>query len=51
MEGLYDKFYTARGAEIAGLRQQAAVSFYEHLLREVSEPYEKGGEMLRAYVE
>ena len=47
LEGLYDKFYTRRGAEIAGLRRQAAAAFYESLLREVSEPYEKGRAMLR----
>ncbi|MCI9191358.1 MAG: HD domain-containing protein [Lachnospiraceae bacterium] len=51
LEGLYDRFHTVRGAEIAGQRRQAAAAFYESLLREVSEPCGKGREMLRAYVE
>lgn len=51
LEGLYDKFYTARGAEIAAGRRQAAVAFYDSLLREVREPYETGSALLRTYVE
>lgn len=51
LEGLYDKFYTARGAEIAGARRQAAAAFYASLLEEVSEAQQKGTEMLRACVE
>lgn len=51
LEGLYDKFYTARGTEIAGERRQAAAAFYASLLREVSEAQQKGTEMLRACVE
>ena len=51
LEGLYDKFYTARGAEIAAGRRQAAAAFYDNLLREVREPYEKGSVLLQTYVE
>ena len=51
LEGLYDKFYTARGAEIAAGRRQAAVAFYSSMLQEVSETQQKGAAMLRAYVE
>lgn len=50
LEGLYDKFYTGRGAEIAGQRRQAADAFYRSMLQEVREPYAKGTAMLRAYV-
>ncbi len=51
LEGLYDKFYTARGTEIAGERRQAAAAFYASLLGEVSEAQQKGTAMLRACVE
>lgn len=42
LEGLYDKFFTARGREIALERQQSAVSFYESMLAEVQDSYEVG---------
>lgn len=42
LEGLYDKFYTARGAELAARRQKAAADFYESLLAEASEAYKRG---------
>lgn len=51
LEGLYDKFYTARGAEIAAARRQAAEAFYSSMLQEVSETQQKGAAMLRAYVD
>ncbi len=51
LEGLYDKFYTARGAEIAAVRRQAAEAFYSSMLQEVSETQQKGAAMLRAYVD
>ena len=47
LEGLYDKFYTKRGAEIAGQRRQAAVDFYNGMLREVSGTCGRGNELLR----
>lgn len=46
LEGLYDRFLTARGAELARRRQAAAVSIYENLLAEAREPYETGGAIL-----
>lgn len=39
LEGLYNRFYTKRGAEIAIGRREAARRFYEDLLREVREPH------------
>ncbi len=35
LEGMYDRFLTRRGAELAKERQRAAVDFYEALLGEV----------------
>ncbi len=37
LEKLYSKFYTERGKEIALQRQPAAVSFYESMLKEISQ--------------
>ncbi len=51
LENIYTKFYTARGAEIAKSRQEAAAVFYENMLREVREPYEKGKKYLERVVE
>ena len=51
LEKLYDKFYTARGAELARSRQQIAASFYESLYREVNTGYTEGKEMLRKCTE
>lgn len=42
LENLYTNFYTARGAEIAKGRQQAAVEFYNNLYREISVSYQNG---------
>lgn len=36
LEGIYSRFYTKRGRELALARQSAAAAFYESLLREVS---------------
>lgn len=47
LEKLYDRFYTAKGREMAEKRRLAAVSFYENLFREVSDGYEKGSERLK----
>lgn len=44
---LYGKFFTERGAALAGERQAAAVSFYESLLSEVQIPYREGNNLLR----
>ena len=47
LEKLYDKFYTARGAELAQVRQKIAAAFYESLYREVNTLYAPGRQMLR----
>jgi len=47
LEGVYHKFFTARGLEIALERQQSAVSFYENMLAEVQDSYETGRMLLK----
>lgn len=47
LEKLYDKFYTARGAQLARERREIAAAFYESLYREVSAGYTSGKQMLR----
>lgn len=42
LEGLYSKFYTERGKEIALQRQHTTVSFYENMLQEVASSYHSG---------
>ena len=42
LEKMYTKFYTRRGAEIAGQRQQAAISFYNSMLSEIKQSYSAG---------
>ena len=39
LEGIYSRFYTKRGKELALSRQKAAVDFYKNLLHEVSGVY------------
>ena len=51
LEGIYSNFYTARGAEMAEQRRDAAVAFYQNILKEVSASYESGKRNLRDYVE
>ena len=46
LEKLYDKFYTARGAELAAQRRQIAADFYESLYREVNLGYTAGQQIL-----
>lgn len=48
LENIYGKFYTRRGNEIAKERQQSAVSFYNSMLKEVSDCYAKGKNDLAA---
>ena len=43
---LYDRFYTARGREIAQERRALAVAFYEAMLHEVRASYEPGRQIL-----
>lgn len=50
LENIYDRFYTAKGAELAKERQAAATAFYESMLREVRRSYQ-GKEKLGVYVE
>ncbi len=46
LEKLYDRFYTARGAQLAQSRREIAAAFYESLYREVNEGYLAGKKML-----
>lgn len=46
LEKLYDRFYTKRGNVIAKERQQTAVSFFDDMYKEVSDPYNKGIKLL-----
>ena len=47
LEGLYSRFFTKRGGEIAQERQHSAVAFYRSMLEEVASSYEKGMTLLR----
>ena len=47
LEGIYDKFYTVRGAALAAARRKTAADFYDALLREVREPETLGRSMLK----
>ena len=51
LEGIYSNFFTARGAEMAGQRREAAASFYHDILGEVSSSYENGKRNLQDCVE
>lgn len=51
LEGIYERFYTAKGCEIARSRQAAAVGFYEALYNEVSGGYESGPAKLEKILE
>lgn len=46
LEGLYTKFHTKRGQEIALQRQSSAVSFYESMLKETAASYKVGIRLL-----
>lgn len=46
LEKVYDKFYTKGGRIIAEERQEAAVNFYNSMLKEINDSYEKGNEAL-----
>ena len=46
LENIYFNFHTARGKELAGKRQAAAVSFYNDLFREVNTLYQSGRDEL-----
>ena len=51
LEHIYDKFYTVKGAEIAGKRQKAAVAFYTSMLEEIQGSYENGMQRLQEQLE
>ena len=51
LEKLYDRFYTRRGREMALSRRQAAVDFYDALLREVRESNQEGRAVLKALLQ
>ena len=46
LEKLYDRFFTARGADLARERRAIAAAFYENLYKEVNEGYTAGKEAL-----
>lgn len=48
LEKLYDRFLTARGAELAKQRQAIAAAFYEQLYKEVNTGYTKGMDTLHS---
>lgn len=48
LEGLYTKFYTRRGTELALQRRQAAAAFYQSLLAEVGAAYQAKAKLLAA---
>lgn len=50
LEGLYTKFYTKRGQELAIQRQHAAISFYESMLKETQEAYRIGKELISDWI-
>lgn len=50
LEKLYDRFYTAKGAEMAQQRRAIAAAFYEALYREVSDSDTEGRQMLNGLI-
>ena len=50
LENIYSRFMTESGARLAKQREQSAIDFYNELLRECSEPYEKGKKALNKIV-
>ncbi len=51
LENIYSGFITKRGSEIAENRRRHAVDFYEGMLEEVKESYEKGEARLNKHIE
>lgn len=51
LEHLYEHFYTKKGAEMAGMRKQAAVDFYNSIYREVSSSYVSGKSELEKFID
>lgn len=50
LEKLYDRFYTAKGAELAQSRRRIAADFYESLYREINTGYTGGKETLQQHI-
>ena len=50
LEGLYTRFYTNRGFEIAAVRQASAIAFYDSMLREVQSSYIVGQDLLLKHI-
>lgn len=50
LEGLYDRFHTRKGAELAARRREIAVVFYEALYREAGEGRAAGQEILKKWI-
>lgn len=50
LEGIYSKFYTSRGTEIARERQQSAISFYNSMVNEVSSSHKAGISILEQII-
>lgn len=50
LEGLYTRFYTNRGIEIAAERQASAKAFYDSMLREVQSSYKVGQDLLSKHI-
>lgn len=46
LEKIYSHFYTARAAELAKERQQAAIDFYNSMYQEVTSSYQYGRDVL-----
>ena len=46
LEGLYSKFFTKRGTELAAQRRDAAVQFSEHLYREICDSHRYGRDLM-----
>ncbi len=51
LEGIYSKLFTLRGREIAASRQRSAIDFYNAMLYEVSDVYNKGMVLLAESVD
>lgn len=51
LEGLYGKFYTRRGAELAAGRREAAEAFYHALLAEIRDSHEVGKQLMEQHME
>lgn len=46
LEGIYSKFFTKRGQEMALERQKSAVDFYKNMIKEVQTTYKVGKQLL-----